>query len=84
MAEALDSYIEDVSMSSADNGVIISYCERKKMSGKGTYDAGYDYNRRQEVFDFDEDEEEGEEFKKAFDRYKELFTQSIKDKKKRK
>lgn len=78
MAE-IESYIEDVNMSNADNGVIISYCERTKRKGKGTYDGGYEYNRRQEVFDFDNDEEESEEFKEAFDRYKELFLQARKD-----
>jgi hypothetical protein len=79
MAEK-DSYIEDVSMQNADNGVIIRYCERIKRKGKGTYDGGYDYNSRSEVFDFDDDDEESEEFSKAFDRFKELFMQARADK----
>lgn len=78
MAEK-DRYIEDVNMANADNGVIISYCDRTKRKGKGTYDMGYDYNRRTEVFDFDDDDEESEEFMKAFDRFKELFIQARKD-----
>jgi hypothetical protein len=72
MAEKKDSYIEDVNMSNADNGVIISYCERTKSAGKGSYDC-YDYNRRQEVFDVDDNDEDDGEMAKAFDRYKELF-----------
>lgn len=76
-----DSYIEDVNMQNADNGVIISFCERIKRKGKGTYDGGYDYNRRQEVFDFDDDDEESEEFAKAFERFKELFMQARADRK---
>jgi hypothetical protein len=76
-----DSYIEDVNMRNADNGVIINYTERCKRKGKGTYDGGYDYNSRSEVFDFDDDDEESEEFSKAFDRYKELFMQARSDRK---
>lgn len=76
------SYIEDVNMSNADNGVIISYCERTPRKGKGVYDGCMDYNRRQEVFDFDDDE--SEEFNQAFDRYKELFLKARADRSKKK
>lgn len=72
-------------MENADNGVMICYTERCKRPGKGTYDGGYDYNPRKEVYDFDDDDdEENEEFQKAFDRYKELFMQARKDRLKKK
>ena len=68
------SYIEDVSISNADNGVIVRYCERTKSEGKGCYDS-YDYKRREEVFNtMDEDGDEG--FEEAFNRFKELFMQA--------
>lgn len=74
--EEQDTYIEDVNMANADNGVIISYCERTKRKGKGTFDGGYDYNYRKEVFDVDDEDEEKTEFNKAFDRFKELFMEA--------
>lgn len=80
MAEK-DSYIENVNMRNADNGVIINYTTRTKMKGKGTHDGGYSYDDCTEVFDFDDDDEESEEFEKAFDRFKELFMQARSDRK---
>lgn len=80
MAEDKDSYIESVNMDNADNGVIISYCERTKLKGKGTYDGGYDCQYRKEVFDVDDDDKENEEMEKAFTRYKELFMEARKAK----
>lgn len=77
--DSKDSYIEDVSMRNADNGVTISWCDRTKRKGKGTYDGGYDYNSHSEVYDFDDDDKESEEFTKAFDRFKELFVQARMD-----
>lgn len=74
------SKIEDVSMSNADNGVIISYCERTpRPASKGTYDMCMDYNRRQEVYDFDDETDETE----AFDRYRELFIRARADRNKK-
>lgn len=71
-------YIEDVNMRNASNGVIISYCVRIKNT-KSTYD-DYSYNRKEEVFDFDDDEGSAE-FQEAFDRYKELFIMARNDEK---
>jgi len=66
-------YIEDVNMRNASNGVIISYCIRVK-NAKSTYE-DYSYNRKDEVFEFNDEDGESE----AWDRFKELFTQSRKD-----
>ena len=66
-----DTYIEDVSMDNADNGVTVSYTERKKEKSKGTYEC-YDHNRRKEVFS--EDGEGG--IDAGFDRFKVLFMEA--------
>ena len=65
MAEEKKENICDVSMSNADNGVIINYTEKTKSANKGTYD-NYNYEYRKEVFAEDKIED-------AFKRYKELF-----------
>lgn len=75
MSAEKDAQIEGVSMDNAENGVIISYSTKTKAPGKGTYD-GYTHNYCKEVFDFDDDE--GEDFDKAFNRFKELFKQARK------
>lgn len=75
---ATETYVEDVTMDNASNGVIISYrkCIKKPASGKNTYDST-DYKYEKEVFDVDdEDESEDSELEKAFARYKELFMQA--------
>ncbi len=81
MEGSSSSYIEDVTMDNADNGVTVSYCERKKNpTSKGcTYDS-YDYNRRKEVFS--EDGEGG--IDAGFDRFKELFLKARNHKMKKK
>ena len=75
----MEVLICEVRMENADNGVIISWTEKTKKSTKGSYD-DYSYDYKKEVYDFDEDDDEGEEFNKAFDRFKELFLQAKKDK----
>jgi hypothetical protein len=76
MPEKADSYIEDVSMDNADNGVMVCYTERTKSAGKGTYDC-HDYNRRKEVF-------AEEQMEDGFERFKELFMQARNHKNKKK
>lgn len=76
-----DKMICDVRMENADNGVIINYTEKVKRATKGSYD-DYAYNYKREVYDFDDDE--GEDFQEAFDRFKELFAQARKDSKNKK
>ena len=71
------TYVENVSMSNATNGVIIEYreCTVKDPKKGNTYE-NMDSQYKKEVYDVDdEDESEDSEFEKAFARYKELFKQ---------
>jgi hypothetical protein len=64
----------DVSIRTADNGVIINYTLKTKRSGSGPYD-DYSHDYKTEVFDCDEEED----LMEALERFKSLFIQSMKD-----
>ena len=68
---AAETYVEDVTMDNASNGVTISYrkCTKKPASKGKTYDS-MDYKYEKEVFTDDDNLDE------AFDRYKELFLEA--------
>lgn len=67
MAEK-DEKICDVNMQNAENGVLVTYTEKTKGAGKGTYD-NYNYEYRKEVFS-------EKDMEKGFERFKELFLQA--------
>lgn len=72
------TYIENVSMENADNGVIISYrqCTIKDPKKGNTYD-NTETKYPKEVYDVDDDDDsEDSELNKAFERYKELFLEA--------
>ena len=63
--------IQSVSMSDAENGVIVNWDEKIEKPGKGMYDnSSYEYKK--EVFS-------DEDLDKAFARFKELFMEARKD-----
>lgn len=63
-----DKKICNVSMDNAENGVIVSYTEKRKSANKGTFD-NCDYEYCKEVFPEDKMEA-------GFTRFKELFLQA--------
>jgi hypothetical protein len=80
--EGIVKTIECPRIEPADNGVIICYDERiTHPAKKGETYRNTEYTSRKEVFDFDADEDQDEEFEKAFTRFKELWQQASKDKK---
>lgn len=63
--------IQSVSMSDAENGVIVSWDEKVEKPGKGMYDnCSYEYKK--EVFG-------DKDIDKAFERFKELFMKARED-----
>jgi len=73
-----DGKISYLRMEPATNGVIISYdLEKKKTGSKGTFD-NCSYESKKEVFDFDMNNES--DFDEAFNRYKQLWIASYKNK----
>lgn len=73
-----DGKISYLRMEPASNGVIISYdLEKKKSPGKGTYD-NCSYESKKEVFDVDMNDTQS--LDEAFNRYKELWIASYKNK----
>lgn len=73
-----DGKISYLRMEPATNGVIISYdVEQKKSSSKGTFD-NCSYESKKEVFDVDMNDTQS--LDEAFNRYKELWIASYKNK----
>lgn len=76
------STIDYLNMSPADNGVVISWTEKTKSMGKGTFD-NCNYKEHKLVYDIEEDEGENEGKSKgldeAFKKYRELWERSYQE-----
>lgn len=72
--------ISGISMTPAENGIVIDYCKRTEKSGKSTYDnCSYEYPK--EVFEYEKNESGEKEsnddvLERAMKRFKELWKES--------